>query len=199
MSISTIYILGTVFGLAATILACFFIVPENKRPSLNKFGVFLHDLFNFKSLWLEKILQFFYILSTVTVVLTGFFMLFWTEEYTTYSYWSYGYETHYEWVGYYGLIFLIAGPVIIRIVYEASMMLILAVKNIIEINNKLGHGKIFNNIADINKKLDKICNDGSENEVKEEPKKTPPTKQFCAFCGNLLDENGKCTKCNHQF
>ena len=62
-------------------------------------------------------------------LVAGFFMLFWFES----SYFSYGTE----WYGYNGLFMMILGPIVVRIVYESLMLALIAVKNIIQINNKL--------------------------------------------------------------
>ena len=142
MSITVVTILGIIVALAATVLSVIYIVPESKRSGLkHPVLVFLHDLFNFKSLWIEKIMKFLYILATCSSVAIGFFMLFWFEEILTYGYdynlGFYTYITEYKWFGYYGLILMIIAPIVIRIVYEFMMMLILLVKNTIEINNKM--------------------------------------------------------------
>ena len=132
MSITTIIILGSLFSIAAAILSFIFIIPGKRK--LNPFFSFLRDLFNFKDLWLEKIFKFLYVLSTCFCVIGGFFMLFYVEE-TYHSYYlrSGGYWEK-EWRGYYGLALLIFGPVVVRILYEFIMMAILAVKNIMQIN-----------------------------------------------------------------
>lgn len=68
-------------------------------------------------------LQALYIFATAFVILSGFFMLFQT---------TYG-----HWLGGYGLLTMILGPIVIRLVYELLMMMVLLVKNVIAINNKL--------------------------------------------------------------
>lgn len=129
MSMDVILILASLFSIAAAVLAFIFIIPDKKRARLNKFGQFLHDLCNFKFLIIEKILQFCYVLATAYTLISGFFMLFWFER----SYFSYSSE----WYGYYGLFMMILGPIFVRIVYESLMLALIAVKNIIQINNKL--------------------------------------------------------------
>ena len=124
MPVSVAYILGAIVALAATIVAFVMIVPEKKRDTLkNKFFVYLHDLFNFKSLWLEKIIKFLYVFETLACIGIGFFMLFSSNGYS--------------WMGGTGLILIIGGPIATRILYEFIMLTILAVKNLIDINNKL--------------------------------------------------------------
>lgn len=135
MSITTIYTVGGLFALVATILSFIFIIPGKRNN--NAFFKFLYNLFNFNELFLEKIFKFFYVLSTCFCVIGGFFMLFYVEEYyVPGSYYSSGhYES--EWLGYTGLIVMIVGPIVVRIMYEAIMMAILAVKNIININKNV--------------------------------------------------------------
>lgn len=132
----TIMILTGVFGLILTILAYIFIVPEKKREKLNNFGKFLHDTVNFKYLIVEKILQFLYILCTAAVLVFGFFALFAVEEHYSYSYY-YSSSSSSEWVGYYGLLIMVLGPIAVRLVYEFALMMLLLVKNVIQINSKL--------------------------------------------------------------
>ncbi len=132
-SASTVFtIIGAILALAATIVAWIMIVPENKRPKLNKFFQYLHDLFNFKSLWLEKILKFLYIFETFACVIVGFVLLF---NFSSYS-GIYG-RSHVRWNGWIGLLLMIFGPIINRIIYEFLMMLVLLVKNTMDINDKL--------------------------------------------------------------
>ncbi len=143
MGITTILILGFIFGLAATILSFIYIIPDKKRGGLNPFFRFLHDLFNFKFLIVEKILQFSYVLATSVTLIAGVFMLFWFEESWTYNsmansfYGGGGYEPQMVWRGYIGLLVILFGPIFIRLAYELLMMAIIAVKNLVQINNKI--------------------------------------------------------------
>ncbi|MBE6572047.1 MAG: hypothetical protein E7656_07355 [Ruminococcaceae bacterium] len=101
------------------------LIPEKKRQGLGKLGKKLHDFFNFKYLVTEKILQFLYIFATLVILIYGIVMLFNVEPWTG------------KWRGYIGLLIMIGGTVVARLAFEMSMLLILAVKNIIQINNKL--------------------------------------------------------------
>lgn len=178
---SAIIILSVLATIVATILAYIFIIPEKKRAALNNLGKFLHDLLNFKFLIIEKILQFFYVLATAFSLCFGFFMLFAVEER-----WSYYYGRSSEWIGYWGLLILIAGPIAIRLVYELAMMGIMLVKNVIQINNKLKN----QNEAD-----------GTNPFAQEVPEYvqaiTPkaPENNFCINCGAAL-EDGRCPNCD---
>ncbi len=139
MNLATACAVGGVIGLILTIVLCIMVVPEKKRGTLgNKFLVVLHDIFNFKDLLLEKILKGLYILTTVTSVCIGFFLLFASERYYDYYYGGYIGGQSYFGVG---LLVLIVAPIALRIVYEFMMLTILLVKNVIDINKKLASPK----------------------------------------------------------
>lgn len=136
MSIDTtgfMTVVGILAAIAVTVLAYIFIIPEKKRESLPKIFKIVHDLLNFKELFLEKILKALYVLSTAACVTIG---LFWQFGFTVWESW-YDDELNVEWAGGYGLLLILFGPIIVRIVYEALMMFVLLVKNTIQINNKL--------------------------------------------------------------
>ena len=122
-------VIALILSIITVILAFIFIVPEKKKAKLNKLGKFLHDTFNFKYLIVEKILQALYILLTAYVIILGFFMLFSVQN----TYWGT------KWYGGYGILLMILGPISIRLVYELLMLVIILVKNVISINNKLSN------------------------------------------------------------
>ena len=123
--------IGIVATIVFTVLAYKYIVPEKKRAGLNKLGQFLHDVFNFKFLIVEKILQFFYVLATIACVCGGLAMIF---GFTAYEWRD---KVYADWYGIYGILAAVLGPIAIRISYEFIMMGILLVKNVIQINKKL--------------------------------------------------------------
>lgn len=125
-------IIGVIFAIAGTVLAFIFILPEKKRASLNKFFKGLADVLNFKVLFIEKILKALYIFLTFFCVVCGFFMLFSGER--TSSFWGDGSFQSYALEG---LLLMILGPVVVRIVYEMAMLLIIMVQNVISINKKM--------------------------------------------------------------
>lgn len=164
-------IIAGVFAIVATVLAFVFIVPEKKRSQLNSFGKFLHDTVNFKFLIVEKILQALYIFLTAFVILLGFVMLFYVQDYY--------YRT--VWYGGYGILLMILGPIAIRLVYEFLMMAILLVKNVIQINSKLK--------SDESEKEDIFAAP-----TIELPK--PEGKTFCPHCGSATSkESAFCPNC----
>lgn len=169
-------ILAILAAITLTVLIAIFILPEKRRDRLNPFFKFLHDLFNFKYLVLESILRIFYVFANVFVVIMGVLSFF---SFSPSYYGGLG-----EWTGYTGLLMIILGPIVIRIMYEFMMMAILLVKNVIQINNKLK--------VNVEKK--------EEKEEKHEPVSVAPAtpameNKFCSNCGFSLDENGNCPKC----
>lgn len=126
-------ILGIILSLAATVFVFIFIFPESKRASLPPIGQFVHDLIHFKFLIIEKVLKFLYTFLTAFCFIGGFLMLFWFTK----SYSWFGSAPKLVWRGWIGLVLMILGPIAVRLVYEASMMFILLITNVIQINNKL--------------------------------------------------------------
>lgn len=132
MRTNTAAILGAVGTLAAVIWLYIAVIPAKKDGKLNnKFLQILHNIFNFKSLLIEKILKLCYVFSTCFVIISGFFMLFSTEQY------SYGYYSRKESMAIPGLLLMVVGPIVLRLAYEAIMMFIILVKKVISIDNKI--------------------------------------------------------------
>ena len=123
---------GIVLALAATVLLYIFVLPEKKREKLPKLLQMAHDIFNFKGLLLETLIKGVYVLSTVACITVGLCSLLGFNVYE--SYYS---GLKFQWAGGYGLLLMIVGPIVLRILFELVMMFILLGKNTIEINNKL--------------------------------------------------------------
>ena len=199
---TTMLIIAGVLALVATVLAFIYVVPEKKREKLGAFGKFLHDTCNFKYLMVEKILQALYIFTTAAVIIFGVLMLFRTE----YNYWT----GDRIWMGGYGLLIIILGPIAIRLSYELMMMAILLLKNVISINHKLadqtgkGSGDVFAapNMQEMKEALRQrreaaqaaqsqpanFCGQCGGTELEGATK-------FCPQCGAKL-ENGVCPHCS---
>jgi hypothetical protein len=168
-----------VIALTATILSFVFIIPESKRKTLNPFFLFLHRVFNFKQLVIEKILQFVYVFATFLIIIFSLIIMFDSEFIL-------------------GLVYLILGPVILRISFELFMMFILAVKNIIQINEKLN--VIIDGKKDGNTQAAPVQNTQpqgpSNNQNVYGQSFTPPQTNnaplFCIECGSVLSQNGSC-------
>ena len=120
-------ILGLIAAIILTIVTYVLIMPASKNGKLNKFCQFLHNFFNFKKIYLESVLKFFYVLNTIGCVTMGFFLLF--GQVKIYRYSKSTFLT--------GLLLMILGPIFTRLFYEILMLTIIQVKNIIEINNKI--------------------------------------------------------------
>ena len=143
-------VLAVILALVGTILLLVLVTPEKRRAGLNKFFRVVADIFTFRGLVLEYILRALYIFETLLVILLGFFGMFQDP------------------LG--GLLTMLLGPIVLRIVFELFMMAILAVKNLIQINNKLP---------------------GKSEDPMKMPDFTAPTPEpqmvFCAHCGTRYD------------
>ena len=131
-------VIGSLAAIALTVLAFIFIVPEKKRAGLGKLMGFVHDVLNFKTLFIEKILKALYALCTFACITIGACWLFGIEVYHS----TYSDYTHTEWMGGYGILLMILGPIAVRIAYEVMMMFVLLVKNTIDINNKMPKNEV---------------------------------------------------------
>lgn len=177
-------ILCVLLALVATVLAHIFILPESRKSRLNGFGKFLHDTFNFKYLAIEKILRALYVFSTAFVLLYGFTLLFQTQDTYTYDYSIGLYVESSEWIGWAGLPVMILGPIAVRLSYEMMMMLILLVKNVIQINNKL-----------------KNANEETTTPAAPAAPVAPavPVVKLCPQCGATVNSNTQfCIQCGTQ-
>lgn len=177
---------AALLAIAATVLAFVFIVPEKRREKLNAFGKFLHDTCNFKYLVVEKLLQALYIFSTALVILNGFFLLFQSV---------YG-----HWLGGYGILIMVVGPIVLRLLYELLMMMVLLVKNVIGINNKLKNqngdtatGDVFA-APDVSEMREVI----RQRREAATQAAAAPQPHFCTKCGSPLDEAGNCPNCTKE-
>lgn len=155
---ATLGILAFIAALVCTVLLMVLVTPEKRRAGLNKFFKAVADICNFKGLVLEYIVRALYIFLTIFAVLMGFFMLF--QEPMA------------------GLMTMILGPIVLRIVFELYMMIILLVKNVIQINKKLP-GQVD----------DPMKLDIAAAVAKEEPKAAAdePKMVFCSQCGTQYD------------
>ncbi len=197
-------IIAVILGIAATVLAFILIVPEKRRENQGAFCKFLHDLCNFKFLVVEKVLQALYIFSTAFVILYGVLQLFNVQP----NYWTGGNT----WMGGVGLLYIILGPIVVRLSFEMMMMVILLVKNVISINHKLASqsgsadGDVFG-VPDMQELKDaarqrkaaaqaaaqaKAAAQAAAQEAREENVRPA---QFCSDCGTKL-ENGVCPHCS---
>lgn len=179
-------VIAAILAIGATVVAFILLLPEKKRPKLNKFFGVVADILNFKHLFIEKILKAVYVFATAFAIIFGFLMLF---SFVRYDYWGY---SGVHWYGYQGLIIMIGGPIVIRIAYEILMMFILLVKNTMEINKKMP-------VA-----TEAPCECKEEPAPAAEPAQAPapepePLYRYCTVCGTRYDANkGGCPNgCKH--
>lgn len=204
MLLTIFTILAVLVAIAATVLAMIFITPESKREKLGSLGKFIHDLCNFKFLIIEKILKALYIFSTVFIVVFGFLNLF-----NFYTNWN----GDLRWGGLNGIAYMILGPIVIRLAYEITMLLVLLVKNTTAINNKIkgdadnGDDIFTVKMPEKKAKAPKVAPvyqapvnnpyQAPQAPVNPAPQQAPqaPVGSFCGRCGSPLLPNGQCPNC----
>ena len=109
-------IIAFVLAIIGAILAYFlFVKPEKKYPQ--KFVNWLRSYLNFNEMLIEPILKVTYIFLAIFITLTSF-------NYIGYSFLTF-------------LLTLVLGNLAVRVVYEASMMMVGIWKNTKEINKKM--------------------------------------------------------------
>jgi len=167
-----------VLSLAATICAMIWIMPENKRKNLPKFFQVVADIFNFKHLLIEAVMRFIYVFMTIFTILGGFISIFSSPLS--------------------GLLTMLLGPIAVRLSFEMIMMAILLVKNVIQINKKLG-GKEDNNAPTFQATpVVRIAQTPPAAPVAPAAPTAPTASEytFCAQCGTRYDKNqGACPNC----
>lgn len=110
-------IVALLLALAATICAYIFLLPESKRDRLPGWAKVIADILNFKYLFLDAVLRATYLFLTAFSILYGLFLLF--SE------------------GWPGLVTMLLTPILIRIIYECSMLVLILVRNVTDINKKM--------------------------------------------------------------
>ena len=104
-------IIALVLAIVGGILVYFLFVKAKTEPK-GKFAKWLKDFLSFKIMWIEPILKVIYYVATIFTVLYSFTFL---------ALGGYGFLMF--------LMCLVLGPIIIRIVYEATMMFIMIWRN----------------------------------------------------------------------
>ncbi len=118
--------IGSALALLVTIFICAYILPAGKEGKFTGFFKVVRDYFLMRYLIVEAIVRFFFVFATTSCICSGFFLMFSrTGRYSSSS----NFLT--------GLLTMIIGPIICRIVYELLMIAILQLRNIIEINAKM--------------------------------------------------------------
>lgn len=140
-------VLGIMAAVAATVLLCLKVLPEKFNGNFKKKPFqLIHDYFNFKKLYLESILKILFTFLSIACVAVGVLIILFGNNITLFGNIIEGLERGYVrdwvWALYFrniisGLGIAVLGPIALRLIYEAAMMFILLVKNVIQINNKL--------------------------------------------------------------
>lgn len=206
MSLETCSVVAVILTIMCMVLLYALVLPKSKDGNLGGFGQFLHDLFHFKKLYIEAVLRFFYVLATVFCICFGFFLLFGQQE----SLW----ESTKSTVSY-GLAILVLGPICTRLTYELFMMGILLLKNVMEINNRLGKNTNSKDIFAENGKITEKFSEKASNyigkvqQAQARPQQQPQVQprpqvqseeqqeyKFCPNCGAKYKQDAVfCGKC----
>ena len=200
MEVLAIFIL--LLALGAAIAASILIVPESKGRQFTGFMRMLHDVLNFKQLLIEKILKFCYIFTTALFILAGVFGGFYTmtEDFGS---------------GFAMLLFApTLGSVLVRLAYEGMMMMVLMVKNIIDINKKMpGTPKDPEPVKPAKPAYQPAQPTYQPNPASYQNPYQPaqptyqqpvqpaytPNYRYCTHCGAYYDANaGRCPNCGNQ-
>lgn len=104
-------IIASILAVVGGILVYFLFVKAKAEPK-NKFLKWLKDSLSFKVMWIEPILKVVYYIATIFIVLNSF------------SFLALGGNGVLMW-----LATLVLGPVILRVLYEATMMFIMIWRN----------------------------------------------------------------------
>lgn len=173
-------IISFIISIVLVILFYVLILPDAKRPTLNKGFQTVHDFLKIRKLMVESIFRFMYVFAVIFTVVQGITTLF--DRF---------------WIG---LLQIILGPIACRLVFELLLMGVLLVKNVMEINNHLkgvnssseeSSISVENIFANVGKKLQDITTNSSAN--------TPSSGSPCPKCGKAVpEESAFCIHCGTQ-
>ena len=95
---------------------------------------------------------------------------------------------------------MVVGPIVLRLIYELLMMVVLLVKNVIGINNKLKNQNGDTDAGDVFAAPDVSEMREVIRQRREAATQTPaaPQPHFCTKCGSPLDEAGNCPNCTKE-
>ena len=118
-----------IVALILTLVVFFGVMPKWRDGTFgNKFVQFVHDYFNFKKIYIESVLKFIFVFATIMAILGGIYLMFMPAFDDWIDFTFEGFLV--------SLAVIILSPIIIRLIYESTMMFILLVKNVLELNNK---------------------------------------------------------------
>ena len=142
MSASLASALTIILSIIVAIVGIIFFLPQKNKDKFGKAFAKCHEFINFKTLIIDYVLKGMYILSTAMCIIGGFLTIFTVKTYytTTGTMFNQSREAHsslsVDNLGT-GILIMILGPILVRIIYELIMLTIVGVKNIIEINKKM--------------------------------------------------------------
>lgn len=116
-------------ALTIVILLYIFVLPKKRNGTFSSgFAQWLHNYFRFKKLYIDSVLRFLFTFATFYLICYGLFGMI----AAIISYPERAFDAVLS-----GLGTSILGPIILRLIYELSMMLIMLVQNVMDINKKL--------------------------------------------------------------
>ena len=166
-----------VVAVVLTALLLVLVLPKQKDGHLPAFFQLLYDLFTPKALMIEKLLQVLYVFLNCLTVLFGIAIFF------------NGFFAGFGRIVL-GLVILVVGPVLLRVIHELLLLAVMQVKATREINQKLA-------------RLTGAAPAGSRAAQGTEPQ-TPPAPPagpmvHCTHCGTWYREGaGRCPVCGTQ-
>ncbi|HNX15702.1 MAG TPA: zinc ribbon domain-containing protein [Oscillospiraceae bacterium] len=119
-------VFGVIAAIALTVVICIF--SFRHKGSNSKFWSFIRRLVNFDFFIIDKIMKVIYIFYTCFCIAYGFGLLFVFQDN-----W-YGNRT---WMGGMGLLLIILGPIVVRLLFEFFMLLLTLVNKVISIDSKI--------------------------------------------------------------
>ena len=130
-SSSILALVGIILAIGATVVLFILVMPEKKKDKLPGFFKVIRDIFNFKTLYIEKILKVLYTFTTIACIIVGFLLLFSVDRY------SGMFSSYSKWNGWTGLALMFIGPVVARIMYEYALLLVITASKLMSIDNKI--------------------------------------------------------------
>lgn len=115
-------VIAATLAIVGGLVVYFVFLNKSNEDKYKGFVWYLYEFLSFKKMWLESILKVTYLILAIYITLQSFgligtsFLLF--------------------------ILMLVLGNVILRIVYEMSLILLTICKNTTEINSKLGKTKV---------------------------------------------------------
>lgn len=177
--VKTAAVVAIILAIVATLLMLVFVLPERKRKQLTSAFRVIHDFYNLKSFWLEGIAKFIFVLCSTFCVFMGIALIFSKHV-------SFGTS----------LALIVLGPIASRIIYEGIMIIIILVRNTMDIRNYLMGVKVekpeqVNAEEVMGNVMTKI-----KRAVVVEEDEPEVCVNICKYCGHLLEDDALfCENC----